>query len=73
MVVGQIAINHAVHELGIVWDEDSDMRYENSTDLGTGTISSLPANADGRPFTVTLLPHRYGSERYLFIPILPAV
>lgn len=55
---GQVSVNQAAQHLGIVWDKDSDMRYENSTDLGVGRMSSLPADDNGRPFSVALLPHR---------------
>lgn len=57
--MGQVSINQAAQHLGIVWDKDSDLRYENSTSLGIGKIYSLPADDDGRPFGVALLPHRY--------------
>ncbi|CAM9918971.1 unnamed protein product [Ectocarpus sp. 6 AP-2014] len=53
----QIAVNIAARDLGIVWkQEDSDMRYEQSTGLGMGFIDSL-SDKDNGPFTVTLLPH----------------
>eukprot|EP00903_Cladosiphon_okamuranus_P010993 g10382.t1 len=53
----QVSINQAAQELGIEWDRDGDMRYENSTRLGVGTISSLPADDNGRRFGVALLAH----------------
>ncbi|CAM9494707.1 unnamed protein product, partial [Pylaiella littoralis] len=65
----QISINQAAHDLGIVWDKDSDMRYAKSTDLGTGTVISLPADAEGRPFSVTLLPHSKYTRRCGTTPI----
>lgn len=50
----QVALNTAAHELGIVWDKKSDMRYIKSVELGRGVIPMLGGNGD---FTVTLLPH----------------
>lgn len=38
---GQVSINRAAENLGIVWDEDSDMRYEYSTGYGKGVITGL--------------------------------
>ncbi|CBJ32319.1 Acetyltransferase (isoleucine patch superfamily protein) [Ectocarpus siliculosus] len=53
----QIAVNIAARDLGIVWnEEDSDMRYTESTGFGVGFIDSL-SDKDNQPFTVTLLPH----------------
>lgn len=40
---GQVSINRAAGTLGIVWDEDSDMRYEHSTGYGKGVITGLAA------------------------------
>lgn len=51
----QIAANQAVARLGVIWDEDSDMRLYNSTGLGRGTIENL--FGEEGPFVITLLPH----------------
>lgn len=34
----QVSINQAVKNLGVVWETDGDMRYENSTGYGLGEI-----------------------------------
>lgn len=52
----QVAVNQAALHLGVAWDEDSDMRYEQSTGFGKGTIANLSGD-DGKPFEITLLPH----------------
>ena len=52
----QVAVNQAASDLGVIWDEGSDMRYEESTDPGKGTISDLSSD-NGEPFGITLLPH----------------
>ena len=52
----QIATNKAVNRFGITWDEDSDMRFANSTGLGRGTIDNL-FDDDDEPLVITLLPH----------------
>eukprot|EP00903_Cladosiphon_okamuranus_P020683 g18992.t1 len=59
----QRAVNRAAWKLGIEWDKlDGDMRYEESEGFGFGTVDSLEDD-QGRPFTVTLLPHnRYTRE-----------
>lgn len=51
----QVAVNEAALELGIVWDEGSDMRFKTSVGFGKGQITHLTEG--DRPFTVTLLPH----------------
>ncbi|CAM9763628.1 unnamed protein product [Scytosiphon promiscuus] len=38
----QVSVNTAASKLGVVWDEDGDMRYEESTRYGVGHI---PANS----------------------------
>ena len=63
----QIATNTAVVRLGITWDDESDMRYKNSTALGRGTIEAL--QGDGGPFIVTLLPHSAFTRRCIDTPI----
>lgn len=49
----QRSINLALRELGVEWDESSDMRYVQSTDFGRGTINT-PGDCS---LNVTLLPH----------------
>lgn len=61
----QIALNVAAKELGIVWDDNSDMRYENSTEIGRGVIRDL----EGRDFVVILLPHDQYTRRCELDPI----
>lgn len=48
----QVALNMAAYNLGVVWDQSSDMNFYNSTGIGKGIVTSLPGN-----FTVALLPH----------------
>lgn len=55
----QKALNNAASELGIVWDKRSDMRYEESTEFGRGTIQNVAGNG----FNVTLLPHNRYTRR----------
>lgn len=52
----QISVNEAVDNLGVVWRDGSDMRFEESTDLAFGTIPNL---TDSRleSIAITLLPH----------------
>lgn len=53
----QVAVNSAASDLGIEWNKQGgDMRYKESQWLGFGTIDSL-TDDQGRPFSVTLLPH----------------
>ncbi|CAM9498176.1 unnamed protein product [Ectocarpus sp. 13 AM-2016] len=37
----QISVNRAARQLGVVWDKNSDMRYEESTGYGRGIIAGL--------------------------------
>ena len=53
----QVAVNRAALDLGIAWDEGSDMRFTPSTGFGKGVIADL-FSEDGQPFEVTLLPHK---------------
>ena len=57
----QVAANKAVNRLGVVWDEDSDMRLYNSTGLGRGVIGRL--GSDDNPFVISLLPHNAFTRR----------
>ncbi|CAB1118974.1 unnamed protein product [Ectocarpus sp. CCAP 1310/34] len=52
----QISVNLAAENLGIVWDQESDMRYVESDSFGFGTIDTL-VDENNQPFSVTLLPH----------------
>lgn len=63
----QIATNKALQDLGVVWDEDSDMRLFNSTGLGKGTVDRL--RGDDGPFVVSLLPHSAFTRRCDSTPI----
>lgn len=65
----QVAVNNAASQLGIKWDKQSgDMRYEESQGFGYGTIDSL-TDDEGRPFTVTLLPHNTYTRQCLLTPL----
>lgn len=63
----QIATNKAFDQLGVVWDEGSDMRLYNSTGLGKGTIDSL--HGEDGPFVISLLPHSAFTRRCDSTPI----
>lgn len=63
----QVATNQALYRLGVVWDEDSDMRLTGSTDFGRGTIEKL--RGDDGPFVVTLLPHSVFTRQCSRVPI----
>lgn len=63
----QIALNQAAVELGIVWDANSDMRFQQSTGEGRGVVPGL-TTANGAEFTVTLLPHSRYTRRCTFTP-----
>ncbi|CAN0423453.1 unnamed protein product, partial [Laminaria digitata] len=65
----QIAVNRAALGLGIAWDEGSDMRYENSTGIGKGTIAGLSGGEETGPFEVTLLPHNKFTRECAATPI----
>lgn len=52
----QTQVNLAAENLGIVWDQESDMRYVESDSFGFGTIDTL-VDENNQPFSVTLLPH----------------
>ncbi|CAM9585429.1 unnamed protein product [Laminaria digitata] len=63
----QIVANKVVDKLGVVWDEDSDMRLLNSTGLGRGTVDKL--HGDDGPFVITLLPHSAFTRQCITTPI----
>lgn len=57
----QVAVNHALSDLGIEWEKQGDygdMQYLNSTRVGRGIVKDLPDN-----FTVSLLPHSTYTRR----------
>lgn len=55
----QRSINLALREMGVEWDESSDMRYVGSKDFGRGTINT-PGDCS---LNVTLLPHSTYTRR----------
>ena len=64
----QIALNQAALELGIVWNEGSDIRYGKRTGFGKGAITGLSGD-DGESFEVTLLPHNKFTRHCAGTPI----
>lgn len=64
----QIAVNRAALELGIVWDQGSDMRYTLSTEFGKGIIADLSGD-DGKSFEIALLPHNTFTRQCTRTPI----
>lgn len=58
----QVAVNFALFQFGVYWDEDSDMRHVESTGLGRGTLDLLQGG-NGEPLVVTLLPHNAFTRR----------